>query len=463
MNVTDNETTPVNETETGLNETDGLNETETEMPVTETENERQRDRRDGRERVRRGDERGSQGTEVTVNATLSEGGYVAVHDDSLLANATTLDLNEAVNSTIGASAYLEPGEHENVTITLFDVPGAEFDETELTESQFLVAMPHQETNDNETYDYVATNGTEDGPYTIDGEPIVAPTIYDAPDENETLIGFNESDDETTEVNETENETDGLNETETETEAGLNETEEDAGVGLNETTETDDSLNATDNETTPVTETENETDGLNETETETEAGLNETTDETETDAAGDTTTVTAQTAVTFENQTANVTEKGTAVTIETTTLSEGGYVAIHNESLLDGDAVGSVVGVSEYLEAGTYENLSVVLQRLRRRVRRHRTHGERDADRDAPTRRRTTTRRTTSSPRTGRQTGRTHRRGRRNRRQRHRRTADRRHGDRDRSARHPRRDPAAFIFRLAFQFQRRDRRSRLLRF
>jgi len=23
-------------------------------------------------------------------------------------------------------------------------------------------MPHQETNDNETYDFVATNGTEDG-------------------------------------------------------------------------------------------------------------------------------------------------------------------------------------------------------------------------------------------------------------------------------------------------------------
>jgi hypothetical protein len=42
------------------------------------------------------------------------------------------------------------------------------------------------------------------------------------------------------------------------------------------------------------------------------------------------------------------------------LPEDGYVAIHDSSLLDGVIVGSVIGISEYLEGGTYRNLDVTL-------------------------------------------------------------------------------------------------------
>jgi hypothetical protein len=62
------------------------------------------------------------------------------------------------------------------------------------------------------------------------------------------------------------------------------------------------------------------------------------------------------SVTFENQTSN----GTAVVIQSVEVSDGGFVAIHNDPLLEVDAVGSVIGVSDYLEAGTHESVTVTL-------------------------------------------------------------------------------------------------------
>ncbi|GAA0507038.1 hypothetical protein SAMN04488066_101257 [Halorubrum aquaticum] len=106
------------------------------------------------------------GTSVTVDSVnTSDGGFVVIHDDSLLDG-------EVTGSVIGVSEYLEPGENENVTVTLFDgVPGATFDRTELTENETLIAMPHRDTNGNETYDFVASDGSEDGPYAADGSAI----------------------------------------------------------------------------------------------------------------------------------------------------------------------------------------------------------------------------------------------------------------------------------------------------
>lgn len=112
-------------------------------------------------------EQESNGTEVTVNSVfVPEGGYVAIHDSRLLEG-------NAVGSVVGVSSYLEPGFHENVTVTLFDVKGAQFQTSRLTESQVLIAMPHQETNNNTAYDYVSSNGSADGPYTDDGEAVTS--------------------------------------------------------------------------------------------------------------------------------------------------------------------------------------------------------------------------------------------------------------------------------------------------
>ncbi len=106
------------------------------------------------------------GTSVTVDSVnMTDGGFVVIHDDSLLEG-------EVTGSVVGVSEYLEPGEHDNVTVTLFDgVPGATFNETELTDNETLIAMPHRDRNASETYDFVATNGSEDGPYVDNGTAI----------------------------------------------------------------------------------------------------------------------------------------------------------------------------------------------------------------------------------------------------------------------------------------------------
>ncbi|WP_417750609.1 HVO_2072 family ArtA-dependent S-layer glycoprotein [Salinibaculum marinum] len=107
----------------------------------------------------------SDGTRLVVDSvTLPEGGFIAIHDESLLEG-------EVVDSVVGSTVFLEPGTSENVSFRLFDVPGATFNQTELTEDQTLIAMPHLDTNNNVIYDFVASNGTDDGPYVANGEPV----------------------------------------------------------------------------------------------------------------------------------------------------------------------------------------------------------------------------------------------------------------------------------------------------
>lgn len=108
----------------------------------------------------------SDGTTVTVEeVNVSDGGYVAIHDETLLDG-------DAVGSVVGVSEYLEPGEYEDLEVELFDVEGAEFNESELSENQTLIAMAHLETTGDETYDFVASSGEDDGPYVDeDGDPV----------------------------------------------------------------------------------------------------------------------------------------------------------------------------------------------------------------------------------------------------------------------------------------------------
>ena len=92
----------------------------------------------------------TEGDSVTVDSvSLPEGGFVAIHDTTL----TTED--DPLGSTIGATGYLEPGEHEEVTAQLLET---------IEEDQELIAMPHRDTNGNETLDFLTTDGNADGPY-----------------------------------------------------------------------------------------------------------------------------------------------------------------------------------------------------------------------------------------------------------------------------------------------------------
>ncbi|RBI63021.1 hypothetical protein DMJ13_00220 [halophilic archaeon] len=107
------------------------------------------------------------GTAVTVSeATLSEGGFVTIHDNSVLDG-------DVFESVVGVSDYLDAGTHEDLSVSLFEgVPGREFEMASLQGEATLIAMPHFDTDDDGTYDFVTSQGEADGPYTKDGKPVV---------------------------------------------------------------------------------------------------------------------------------------------------------------------------------------------------------------------------------------------------------------------------------------------------
>ncbi|WP_135853532.1 DUF7282 domain-containing protein [Halorussus salinus] len=147
------------------------------------------------------DEQESDGEQVVVeSATLPEGGFIAIHDSSVA--------EAPLSSVLGNSVYLEPGTHEDVTITLA---------RPITESQTLVAMPHFDTNDNEVYDFVLSTGEVDGPYTVDNEILIDQGNVTVAEETTTTTE-EEAEETTTEmVEETTTEAEDAEETTTEDE------------------------------------------------------------------------------------------------------------------------------------------------------------------------------------------------------------------------------------------------------
>ncbi|RDZ34987.1 MULTISPECIES: hypothetical protein [unclassified Haloferax] len=154
------------------------------------------------------DDQESDGSNVTVtSANLSDGGYIAILDEN--------------GSVVGATDYLDSGPQENVTVPLLE-PLSE------NESVNLTAQAHLDTNDNQTLDFLTSNGTEDGPYTVNGTPVT--------DDAVVTIGEEPTTEEPTTTDEPETTTTDEPETTT--------TDDDT-----ETTTTDD-----DTETAPPTET-----------------------------------------------------------------------------------------------------------------------------------------------------------------------------------------------------------------
>ncbi|WP_158058998.1 DUF7282 domain-containing protein [Halorussus halophilus] len=99
----------------------------------------------------------SNGSAVTIaNVTVPDGGFVVVHDRELL-NGSVLD------SVLGASAYLEPGTHENVTVT--------FDE-QIEADQLLLAVTYRDTNGNETFEFVRSQGEADSAYVVENQVVI---------------------------------------------------------------------------------------------------------------------------------------------------------------------------------------------------------------------------------------------------------------------------------------------------
>ena len=90
------------------------------------------------------DDQNSDGSSVVVrSATLSDGGFLVIHDQS--------------GAVLGHSAYLEAGSHSNVGVTLDDP---------ITATQVLIAMAHTDDGD-QSYEFPGA----DGPYTAGGAPV----------------------------------------------------------------------------------------------------------------------------------------------------------------------------------------------------------------------------------------------------------------------------------------------------
>ncbi|WP_459190653.1 DUF7282 domain-containing protein, partial [Halosimplex sp. J119] len=83
---------------------------------------------------------------VVESATLSDGGFVAIHEGS------------ASGDVIGTSRYLEAGTHSNVRVDL---------DTMVNETTTLVAMPHLDDNSNNLYDFPEA----DAPYSVNGTTV----------------------------------------------------------------------------------------------------------------------------------------------------------------------------------------------------------------------------------------------------------------------------------------------------
>jgi len=172
------EAAPPDETPTD-NETETPDDNDTETPTdNETETPVDNDTEMTSASVTFEDQTSNGTTVVVESVEMSEGGFVAIHNDTLLEG-------DAVGSVVGVSDYLEPGPHENVTVTLFDVKGADVDQSDLTET--LIAMPHEDTDDSnqEVYDFVSTNGEADGPYLEDDEAVTDSATVTVETGNET--------------------------------------------------------------------------------------------------------------------------------------------------------------------------------------------------------------------------------------------------------------------------------------
>jgi PGF-CTERM protein len=68
----------------------------------------------------------------------------------------------------------------------------------------------------------------------------------------------------------------------------------------------------------------------------------------------------QASVSISDQTVQAGSSEQVITVDSVSLSRGGFVTIHDSTLLDGDAVGSVRGTSDFLAPGEYEDVEVTL-------------------------------------------------------------------------------------------------------
>ncbi|WP_226042426.1 PGF-CTERM sorting domain-containing protein [Natrinema sp. DC36] len=283
---------------------------------------------------------------VVDRVELAEGGFVTVHDSTIADGAV-------FESIRGTSDYLEAGVHENVRVHLNEP---------LEDDETVYPMAHRDSNDNQQYDFPASEGAEDGPYANgNGDLVMAPTNVTVSEEATVSVEAQSSGGSSVVVDEVfvpeggfvtmhdSTIADGavfesIRGTSAYLEAGLHR---DVVVHLDDGLDADDTLfgmahqDTNDNEKYDFPASEGAEDGPY-----TVDG----------DIVMDDGDVTVSAAVSASAQVSD----GTTMTVDRVDLSEGGFVTVHDASLFEGDVFGSVVGTSEYLEAGAHENVEIAL-------------------------------------------------------------------------------------------------------
>ena len=99
------------------------------------------------------------GDTVTVDGSYigDQGGYIVLHDSTSLANGNV------IGSIVGHSDYIAPNSIANEVPVPLDVA--------ISDTTAIGAMAHQD-DGNGVYDFESSSGSLDGPYTLDGAPVV---------------------------------------------------------------------------------------------------------------------------------------------------------------------------------------------------------------------------------------------------------------------------------------------------
>jgi PGF-CTERM protein len=288
----------------------------------------------------------STGNTVTVHhVDLSEGGFVTIHDSSLLGGAT-------FDSVRGTSEYLEAGFHSDVEVTL-DEP--------MKASQTAIPMAHRDTNGNEAYDFVTSEGADDGPYTANGGAVIdtyhVSVLAQVTFSGEADVRDNVTVDSVTLHNGgfvTLHDSTVLDGAVFDSVRGTSEylgpgTHENVSIAIDEVPGGEDTFVAmphfdtNDNEAYDFVTSEGTEDGPY-----TVAGSP--------NVVPSMVSAAPTASVSISDQTTD----GSTVTVGSASLSQGGFVTIHDGSLLDGATLDSVRGTSEYLDAGMHSDVEVSL-------------------------------------------------------------------------------------------------------
>lgn len=89
-------------------------------------------------------------TITVARARLPDGGFLVAQ------NASYQRTEDALTSSVGISKYLPPGSYTNVSITLLS--------ESINDTQTVTIRPSRDTNDNQEYDFIQSNGFQDVAY-----------------------------------------------------------------------------------------------------------------------------------------------------------------------------------------------------------------------------------------------------------------------------------------------------------